>query len=106
VGETHRSARLASLSASYGVTDAMSTCGERYHLAEDSRLRGRLSLTGGSPKAIGCEVIRDLEAFSAGRDQFDDITLICFGPVASCLTWPGLPVWQMLPTMVIYSGLR
>jgi len=37
-----------------------------------------------TPKAIGCEVIRDLEAFSAGRDQFDDITLICFGPMASC----------------------
>ena len=66
-----------------GVTDALSIRGERYHLAEDSRLLGRLSLAGGSPKAIGCEITRDLEAFSAGRDQFDDITLICFGPVAS-----------------------
>jgi serine phosphatase RsbU (regulator of sigma subunit) len=64
-----------------GVTDALSARGERYHAAEDSRLRTRLGLAGGSPKAIGREIIRDLEAFSAGRSQFDDITLICFGPV-------------------------
>ena len=67
-----------------GVTDALSARGERYGSAEDCRLRGRLSRIGGSPKAIGDGIIRDLEEFSAGRAQFDDITLICFGPVASC----------------------
>ena len=64
-----------------GVTDALSILGERYHASEDSRLMGRLSQSCGSPKAIGHQIIRDLEEFSAGRAQFDDITLICFGPV-------------------------
>ena len=66
-----------------GVTDALNASGEQYGTPEDSRLRGRLSLTDGSPKAIGHEIIRDLQAFSASRPQFDDITLICFGPVAA-----------------------
>jgi serine phosphatase RsbU (regulator of sigma subunit) len=65
-----------------GVTDAVSSSGERYHSASESRLRNCLNLSCGSPKAIGKEIIRDLEEFSAGRAQFDDITLICFGPVA------------------------
>jgi serine phosphatase RsbU (regulator of sigma subunit) len=63
-----------------GVTDALSARGERYHSAENSRLLYGLSLTGGSPKAIGQAIIWDLEEFSAGRAQFDDITLVCFGP--------------------------
>jgi phosphoserine phosphatase RsbU/P len=50
-----------------GVTDALSARGERYHCAEQSRLRSRLSLSDGSPKAIGQGVIRDLAEFSAGR---------------------------------------
>jgi phosphoserine phosphatase RsbU/P len=54
---------------------------ERYGSAQNSRLRGRLSLTGDSPKAIGHGIIQDLQEFSAGHAQFDDITLICFGPV-------------------------
>jgi len=66
-----------------GVTDAQSARGERYHSAENSRMRGRLSLSGDRPKAIGHEIIRDLQELSAGRSQFDDITLICFGPVGS-----------------------
>ena len=66
-----------------GVTDAQSARRERCHSAENSRLRGRLSLSGDRPKAIGHEIIRDLQEFSAGRSQFDDITLICFGPVGS-----------------------
>ncbi len=37
---------------------------------------------GDGPKAIGQSIIRDLENFSAGHAQFDDIILICFGPVA------------------------
>jgi phosphoserine phosphatase RsbU/P len=64
-----------------GVTDAQSRCGQRYDSTEHPRLRDRLSRAGNSPKAIGQSIIRDLEDFSAGHDQFDDITLISFGPV-------------------------
>jgi phosphoserine phosphatase RsbU/P len=64
-----------------GVTDALNPRRERYGSAQNSRLRGRLRLTGDSPKAIGHGIIQDLQAFSAGHAQFDDITLICFGPV-------------------------
>ena len=71
----------AVLMFSDGVTDAVSSSAERYHSADDSPLRRRLSRSGGSPKAIGQGIIRDLAEFSAGRGQFDDITLICFGPV-------------------------
>ena len=66
----------------YRVTDAQSGRGERYDSTENPRLRDRLSRAGDGPKAIGQSIIRDLEDFSAGHAQFDDITLICFGPVA------------------------
>ena len=49
---------------------------------ENPRLRDRPGRAGDSPKAIGQSVIRDIEDFPAGHAQFDDITLICFGPVA------------------------
>jgi phosphoserine phosphatase RsbU/P len=64
-----------------GVTDALNACGERYDSTRNPRLRDRLSLAGDSPRAIGHEIVRDLQDFSAGHAQFDDITLICFGPV-------------------------
>jgi phosphoserine phosphatase RsbU/P len=64
-----------------GVTDAQNARGERYDSTEHPRLRDRLSLAGDGPKAIGRSIIRDFEDFSAGHAQFDDITLICFGPV-------------------------
>jgi len=65
-----------------GVTDALSACEERYDSTENPRLRNRLSLAGDGPRAAGQSIIRDLLFFSAGHAQFDDITLICFGPVA------------------------
>jgi phosphoserine phosphatase RsbU/P len=65
-----------------GVTDAQGGRGERYDSTENPRLRDRLRRSGEGPKAIGQSIIRDLEDFSAGHAQFDDITLICFGPVA------------------------
>jgi phosphoserine phosphatase RsbU/P len=64
-----------------GVTDAQGGCGQRYDSTEHPRLRDRLSRAGDSPKAIGQSIIRDIEDFAAGHAQFDDITLICFGPV-------------------------
>jgi serine phosphatase RsbU (regulator of sigma subunit) len=65
-----------------GVTDAHSARGERYDSTRNPRLRNRLSLAGDGPKAIGQSIIRDLLSFSTGHAQFDDITLICFGPLA------------------------
>jgi serine phosphatase RsbU (regulator of sigma subunit) len=65
-----------------GVIDALSARGQRYDSMENPRLRRRLSLAGDGPRAAGHAVIRDIEDFSAGHAQFDDITLICFGPVA------------------------
>jgi phosphoserine phosphatase RsbU/P len=65
-----------------GVTDAQGGRGERYDSTENPRLRDRLSRAGDSPKAIRQSIIRDIEVFSAGPAQFDDVTLICFGPVA------------------------
>jgi phosphoserine phosphatase RsbU/P len=64
-----------------GVPDAHNARGERYDSTENPRLRDRLSRAGDGPKAIGRSIIRDFEDFSAGHAQFDDITLICFGPV-------------------------
>src|SRR5271157_4457901 len=64
-----------------GVTDAQSTRGEQYDSKGNPRLRNRLSRAGDGPKAIGQSIIRDLQDFSEGHPQFDDITLICFGPV-------------------------
>jgi sigma-B regulation protein RsbU (phosphoserine phosphatase) len=64
-----------------GVTDAQNADGERYDSTENPRLRKRLSRSGNGPKAIGQSIIQDFEDFSAGHAQFDDITLICFGPV-------------------------
>jgi sigma-B regulation protein RsbU (phosphoserine phosphatase) len=65
-----------------GVTDALSVCGQRYDSTENPRLRDRLRLAGDGPRAAGHAIIRDIQDFSAGHAQFDDITLICFGPVA------------------------
>jgi serine phosphatase RsbU (regulator of sigma subunit) len=64
-----------------GVTDAHNVHEEVYDSEENPRLRRRLGLTNGGPQATGRDIIEDIQAFSAGRAQFDDITLICFGPV-------------------------
>jgi serine phosphatase RsbU (regulator of sigma subunit) len=65
-----------------GVTDALNARGERYDSKGNLRLRHRLSLADNGPRATGQAIIQDLQDFSAGHAQFDDITLICFGPVA------------------------
>ncbi len=64
-----------------GVPDAHNARGERYDSARNPRLRERLGLAGDGPRATGHSIVRDLEDFSDGHPQFDDITLICFGPV-------------------------
>ena len=64
-----------------GVTDAQSGRGEGTTRRRIPGCATGLSRAGDGPKAIGQSIIRDLEDFSAGHAQFDDITLICFGPV-------------------------
>jgi serine phosphatase RsbU (regulator of sigma subunit)/pSer/pThr/pTyr-binding forkhead associated (FHA) protein len=61
-----------------GVTDARSMQEELY----GNRLQKRIATAGGSPASIGRAVLQEIREFSAGHSQADDITLICFGPVA------------------------
>ena len=42
----------------------------------------RLAETPGGPEAVGRAILQDIREFSAGHTQVDDITLICFGPLA------------------------
>ena len=64
-----------------GVTDALNARGERYDSTRSPRLRERLGLASEGPRATGRTIVRDLQDFSEGYPQFDDITLLCFGPV-------------------------
>lgn len=66
-----------------GITDAQSAKPEAYDTDQNPRLRRRLAVSQGSPEAVGRSIIQDIREFSAGIDQFDDMTLVCFGPVES-----------------------
>jgi phosphoserine phosphatase RsbU/P len=68
-----------------GVTDALNPYGERYDSKENSRLRHRLCLADHGPRDTGHALIRDIQDFSGGHDQFDDMTLISFGPIGQRL---------------------
>ena len=46
----------------------------------------RLAETSGGPEAVGRAILQDIREYSAGHVQVDDITLICFGPVARRFT--------------------
>jgi serine phosphatase RsbU (regulator of sigma subunit) len=65
-----------------GVTDARSPKEELYDSQENRRLRKRVVESSGSPRAVGRSIMQEIREFSAGRHQADDITLVCFGPVA------------------------
>lgn len=65
-----------------GVTDGRSPKDELYVMAENDRLRKRLATATGGPSDVGRAIIQDIREFCAGQPQADDITLICFGPVA------------------------
>jgi serine phosphatase RsbU (regulator of sigma subunit) len=64
-----------------GVTDARNLREELYHTRENPRLFRRLAETPGGPETVGRTILQDIREYSAGHDQVDDITLICFGPV-------------------------
>lgn len=65
-----------------GVPDARNLSEELYHTGEKPRLRKRVAEAPGGPEAVGRAILQDVREFSAGHSQVDDITLICFGPVA------------------------
>jgi serine phosphatase RsbU (regulator of sigma subunit) len=65
-----------------GVTDARNLREEIYESRDKRRLLRKLADTSGGPETIGRALLQDIREFSAGHTQVDDITLICFGPVA------------------------
>ena len=65
-----------------GVTDARNLREELYDSRDKRRLLRKLAETTGGPEAVGRAILQDIREFSAGHTQVDDITLICFGPVA------------------------
>jgi phosphoserine phosphatase RsbU/P len=65
-----------------GVTDARNMREELYDSRDKRRLMRKLAETTGGPEAVGRAVLQDLREYSAGHNQVDDITLICFGPLA------------------------
>jgi serine phosphatase RsbU (regulator of sigma subunit) len=65
-----------------GVTDARNLSEELYDSREDRRLLRRVAETQGGPEAVGRAILQEIREYSTGHVQVDDITLICFGPVA------------------------
>ena len=65
-----------------GVTDPRNPGEELYDSRDNRRLLKRIAESSGGPEAIGRSILQDIREFSAGHYQVDDITLICFGPVA------------------------
>jgi phosphoserine phosphatase RsbU/P len=64
-----------------GVTDARNLREELYDSRDKRRLMKKLGETTGGPETIGRALLQDIREFSAGHNQVDDITLICFGPL-------------------------
>jgi sigma-B regulation protein RsbU (phosphoserine phosphatase) len=65
-----------------GVTDARNLREELYDSRDKRRLMRRLAETAGGPETVGRALLQDIREFSAGHTQVDDITLLCFGPLA------------------------
>jgi phosphoserine phosphatase RsbU/P len=65
-----------------GVTDARSPAEELYDTQEHRRLIKRVRESSGGPEAVGRAILQEIREFSKGHAQADDITLLCFGPVA------------------------
>lgn len=64
-----------------GITDARSPADQLYHSVEDPRLNRRLADLAGGPEAVGRALLQEIREFSAGEQQADDMTIICFGRV-------------------------
>jgi serine phosphatase RsbU (regulator of sigma subunit) len=69
-----------------GVTDARNPAEVRYDTSmpkERSRLRHRVGVLTGGPVAVGKGILQDIREYCQNHAQADDITLVCFGPVAT-----------------------
>jgi sigma-B regulation protein RsbU (phosphoserine phosphatase) len=62
-----------------GVTDARNLREELYDSRDKRRVIKKLAETTGGAEAVGRALLQDIREFSAGHNQVDDITLICFG---------------------------
>ena len=65
-----------------GVTDPRNEDEELYDSLKDRRLIKRVAESHGGPEAVGKSILQEIREFSAGHKQVDDITLVCFGPLA------------------------
>jgi serine phosphatase RsbU (regulator of sigma subunit) len=65
-----------------GVTDARNLREEIYDSRDKRRLMKKLAETSGGAETVGRALLQDVREFSAGHTQVDDITLVCFGPLA------------------------
>src|SRR5262249_8849294 len=65
-----------------GVTDARNLREEIYESRDQRRLLRKLADISGGPETVGRALLQDVREFSAGHNQVDDITLVCFGPLA------------------------
>jgi sigma-B regulation protein RsbU (phosphoserine phosphatase) len=65
-----------------GVTDARNPAEELYDSLEHRRLIKRVMESPGSAEDMGKSILQEIREFSLGHKQVDDITLVCFGPVA------------------------
>jgi len=65
-----------------GMTDARNLREELYESRDQRRLLRKLAETAGGAETVGRALLQDVREFSAGHTQVDDITLICFGPLA------------------------
>ena len=61
-----------------GVPDAMNKEGERFG---DARLRQFLAGASAGPRTVGEAIVEAVHQFASGGNQFDDITLVAFGPL-------------------------
>jgi sigma-B regulation protein RsbU (phosphoserine phosphatase) len=65
-----------------GVTDARSPAEELYDTKETRRLHKRVKDSQGGADAVGKAILQEVREYSRGHAQADDITLVCFGPIA------------------------
>jgi len=65
-----------------GVTDARNLREELFESRDKRRLLKKVAETTGGPETLGRAILQEIREFSAGHTQVDDITLICFGPLA------------------------
>ncbi|HZW29111.1 MAG TPA: PP2C family protein-serine/threonine phosphatase, partial [Isosphaeraceae bacterium] len=63
-----------------GVTDARSPTETLFDTRENRRLLQCIQAADGGPEAVGWAILREVDEFSRGHAQADDLTLVCFGP--------------------------